>query len=185
VQAVTAAPEIMPQARHADDEFVILACDGIWDVMSSQECINFVAGLLRAQERPPSEVRQPAGNGADGDSGAIRQREAWDMGAVAEALLDKCLDKGSRDNMSVVIVSLKAAFAPGTAARRRLPAAAASATTPPAVRELVVKTDTAAKPGTPPPAQPAPQPPSPAAQPPSPAAGAVAAAVPKAPGASS
>ena len=36
-QAVTAFPEIRAFERDAADEFVILACDGIWDVMSSQE----------------------------------------------------------------------------------------------------------------------------------------------------
>lgn len=37
LQAVTAFPEIRAFERDAADEFVILACDGIWDVMSSQE----------------------------------------------------------------------------------------------------------------------------------------------------
>ena len=29
-----------------EDEFVVLACDGIWNVMSSQECIDFVRDRL-------------------------------------------------------------------------------------------------------------------------------------------
>ena len=36
----------------------------------------------------------------------------WDMGAVCEALLDHCLDLGSRDNMSVAIVLLKPSLKP-------------------------------------------------------------------------
>lgn len=114
---MTAAPEVMSQSRHADDEFVILACDGIWDVMSSQECVNFVSDLLHSAERPPLEPRAAAAG--EHEQGAGRQREAWDLGAVCEVLLDKCLDKGSRDNMSVVLVSLKPELAPGTAARRK------------------------------------------------------------------
>ncbi|KAJ1620489.1 phosphatase 2C-like domain-containing protein [Pavlovales sp. CCMP2436] len=51
VQAVTALPELMSETRQAEDDFVILACDGIWDVMSSQECVNFVNALLRCSER--------------------------------------------------------------------------------------------------------------------------------------
>ena len=46
-QAVTAFPEIRAFERDAADEFVILACDGIWDVMSSQEA-------------PPSPRSSPA-----------------------------------------------------------------------------------------------------------------------------
>ena len=34
------------------------------------------------------------------------------MGAVCEALLDHCLDLGSRDNMSVAIVLLKPSLKP-------------------------------------------------------------------------
>lgn len=36
-QAVTAFPEVKALLRKPDDEFVVLACDGIWDVMSSQQ----------------------------------------------------------------------------------------------------------------------------------------------------
>ena len=143
----------MSEARHPDDEFVILACDGIWDVMSSQECVNFVAGLLRATERPAPEQR--GASGTEQEHGGGRQRAAWDLGAVCEALLDKCLDKGSRDNMSVVIVSLKPEFAPGTAARRRTPASAAAAA-PPQLRELVVKDPASPSPAAPSPAVPSP-----------------------------
>ena len=34
-QAVTAFPEIQTSAMTADTEFLILACDGIWDVMNN------------------------------------------------------------------------------------------------------------------------------------------------------
>jgi len=122
-QAVTANPEIKVEARTEADEFVILACDGIWDVMSSQEAVNYVGQLLRCTERPPSEQRAPPSDHQNQQSAPPGPRQ-WDVGAVAEALLDKCLDKGSRDNMSVVIVVLKEELAAGFGARRRLGAAA-------------------------------------------------------------
>lgn len=37
------------------DEFVVLACDGIWDVMTSQQCCDFVRARLASGE-PPEEV---------------------------------------------------------------------------------------------------------------------------------
>ena len=46
-QAVTCAPEIRVLARHPSDEFLLLCCDGIWDVMTSDEAVQFVREELR------------------------------------------------------------------------------------------------------------------------------------------
>jgi len=116
-QAVTAFPEIRAFERTAADEFVILACDGIWDVMSSQQVVSKVTDLLQ-NGRPP--VPAPA----DEDPAAAPPPPArpWDIGAVCEALIDHCLELGSRDNMSVAIVLLKPGLKPTAS-----PAAAAAA----------------------------------------------------------
>jgi len=41
-----AEPEIVVETCLVDDEFVIIACDGLWDVMSSQQAVNFVRRVL-------------------------------------------------------------------------------------------------------------------------------------------
>jgi len=41
-QAVTVNPEIRCVPITSDTEFILLACDGIWDVKSSQQAIDFV-----------------------------------------------------------------------------------------------------------------------------------------------
>jgi len=48
-QMVTAVPEIVQHPRHPDDEFVVIACDGIWDVKTSAEVCNFLRRRLLRQ----------------------------------------------------------------------------------------------------------------------------------------
>lgn len=82
-QAITAAPELRAVTLGRGDEFLLLACDGIWDVLSSQQAVDFVrTGLARGVQ--PHDV--------------------------AAALCDACMapDTGGEglgcDNMSVLIV---------------------------------------------------------------------------------
>lgn len=47
-QAVTAAPEVRSvRMDRTKDEFLVVACDGIWDVMSNEEVVEFVRQRLR------------------------------------------------------------------------------------------------------------------------------------------
>lgn len=39
-QAVTCFPDITKRERSAGDKFIILACDGIWDCLSNEQCIE-------------------------------------------------------------------------------------------------------------------------------------------------
>ncbi|GLJ15749.1 hypothetical protein SUGI_0259200 [Cryptomeria japonica] len=41
-QIVTADPDINNVDLCEDDEFIVLACDGVWDVMTSQQVVDFV-----------------------------------------------------------------------------------------------------------------------------------------------
>jgi len=41
-QIVTADPEIISHDIDGEEEFLVLACDGIWDCLSSQQVIDFV-----------------------------------------------------------------------------------------------------------------------------------------------
>lgn len=80
-QQVIVSPDFVIYPRnHAEDEFIILACDGIWDVASNQELSEFVHGML--------------------SNGEV------DLGNVCEECLDTCLDRQSRDNMTMMLVSL-------------------------------------------------------------------------------
>uniref|UniRef100_A0A804Q581 protein-serine/threonine phosphatase n=1 Tax=Zea mays TaxID=4577 RepID=A0A804Q581_MAIZE len=41
-QILTANPDINIVELCDDDEFIVLACDGIWDCMSSQQLVDFI-----------------------------------------------------------------------------------------------------------------------------------------------
>jgi serine/threonine protein phosphatase PrpC len=82
-QKVSSVPDIIVQNRNAEqDEFIIVACDGIWDVQSNPECVAEVAALFQ-----------------EGES---------DLGLICEETLDVCLRLGSKDNMTTLIVKFKA-----------------------------------------------------------------------------
>ncbi|XP_025928046.1 protein phosphatase 1B isoform X4 [Apteryx rowi] len=76
-QLVSPEPEVCEILRAEEDEFIILACDGIWDVMSNEELCEFVKSRLEVSD---------------------------DLEKVCNWVVDTCLHKGSRDNMSVVLV---------------------------------------------------------------------------------
>ncbi|KAL4641194.1 protein phosphatase 1B isoform X1 [Arapaima gigas] len=79
-QLVSPEPEVFEIPRSQEDEFVVLACDGIWDVMSNEELCEFVKSRLEVTD---------------------------DLEKVCNAVVDTCLHKGSRDNMSIVLVCLE------------------------------------------------------------------------------
>ncbi|CAK5009267.1 unnamed protein product [Meloidogyne enterolobii] len=51
-QIVTACPEVETCTITVEHEFIILACDGIWDVMTSQEVIDFCRTRLASGSSP-------------------------------------------------------------------------------------------------------------------------------------
>jgi len=39
-------------ALQAEDEFLVVACDGLWDVLSSQRCVELARAHLRENNSP-------------------------------------------------------------------------------------------------------------------------------------
>ncbi|KAL8035957.1 hypothetical protein ABFX02_12G128400 [Erythranthe guttata] len=95
---VIADPEIMWVPRAKEDECLILASDGLWDVMTNEEACDFARRriLLWHKKNGPtqSEVR-----GKDIDPAAQ---------AAADYLSKLAFQRGSIDNISVIVVDLKA-----------------------------------------------------------------------------
>jgi len=83
---VTCAPDVEIRARNpAIDECLVLACDGIWDVMTNDEAAAFLLDVFRAVGEP-------------------------NLGLICEEMIDHCLNLNSRDNMSVVLVAMPPVF---------------------------------------------------------------------------
>jgi len=86
-QQVSPEPEFVVHERDsATDHYLVLACDGIWDVMENEQVGEYIKSKVAAG--------------------------VADMGELADMLIRECLALGSRDNMSVVLVELPAAPKP-------------------------------------------------------------------------
>ncbi|XP_033286593.2 probable protein phosphatase 1N isoform X2 [Orcinus orca] len=85
LQLVSAEPEVTALARRAEDEFMLLASDGVWDAMSGSALAGLVASRLCLGLAPQLLCAQ---------------------------LLDTCLCKGSLDNMTCILVCFPGAPRP-------------------------------------------------------------------------
>lgn len=82
-QKVTCIPDfvLVDRNRHLD-QFIVLACDGIWDVLSCRQCGELIQTILNEGED--------------------------DISLVVEELLDVCLDRQSKDNITALLVAFPA-----------------------------------------------------------------------------
>jgi len=84
-QVISGVPDLKTETLSAQDRFLVIACDGIWNSMTSQQVVDFVNERL--------------------DSGLKADK-------ICEEILDHCLaptkdgDGNGCDNMTVVIVLL-------------------------------------------------------------------------------
>uniref|UniRef100_I1KGR5 protein-serine/threonine phosphatase n=1 Tax=Glycine max TaxID=3847 RepID=I1KGR5_SOYBN len=83
-QIVTADPDITSVELCDDDEFLVIACDGIWDCMSSQQLVDFIHQQLKTENK---------------------------LSAVCEKVFDRCLAPAAGgegcDNMTMILIQFK------------------------------------------------------------------------------
>lgn len=78
-EQVISTPSVVQESIYPNkDEFLVLACDGLWDVMDGAAVIEFIY-----------QYKKSYGGSTEG---------------VAEALVNKALELGSADNVSILIV---------------------------------------------------------------------------------
>ncbi|KAJ0008216.1 hypothetical protein Pint_30349 [Pistacia integerrima] len=89
-QIVTANPDITTIELCDDDEFLVLACDGIWDCLSSQQLVDYVRDQLATETK---------------------------LSTICERVFEKCLAPVAGgegcDNMTMILVQFKKPFNAG------------------------------------------------------------------------
>ncbi|CDI77371.1 hypothetical protein EAH_00063470, partial [Eimeria acervulina] len=59
-QRITSFPDVRVTPVHKDDEFLIIACDGIWDCKTNQEAVDFVRSHLSSSKKSRAEALRDA-----------------------------------------------------------------------------------------------------------------------------
>ena len=83
---VTHRPDLFRYKLDKNDKFLVLACDGLWDVMTNEEVVNFV--LTNCYD---SEMKNRLNKNIN----------------IARKLAEHALKKGSTDNITAIVVFLK------------------------------------------------------------------------------
>jgi serine/threonine protein phosphatase PrpC len=114
-QMVTCIPDIGIHVRTPEDRFIVVACDGVWDVVENEEATEFIWQVLNEPQSSATMASILArdgvhvGNDSDDDSTAGNENSAPIPVTVlqaAQALVDISLQAGSTDNISVLISTL-------------------------------------------------------------------------------
>ncbi|XWS26442.1 hypothetical protein CRYUN_Cryun26dG0032900 [Craigia yunnanensis] len=91
-------PEVMFVPRVKEDECLILASDGLWDVMTNEEACDLARRrILQWHKKNGATLTSERGETVDPAAQA-----------AAEYLSNRALQKGSKDNITVLVVDLKA-----------------------------------------------------------------------------
>eukprot|EP01103_Thecamoeba_quadrilineata_P012565 TRINITY_DN3275_c0_g1_i1.p1 TRINITY_DN3275_c0_g1~~TRINITY_DN3275_c0_g1_i1.p1 ORF type:complete len:338 (+),score=69.28 TRINITY_DN3275_c0_g1_i1:40-1014(+) len=77
VSGLTADPDVSVTELGQDDKFLLLACDGVWDVLTQQEAVDFVLEKLKETEDPQ---------------------------VICKAIVDEALNRHSMDNVTACLV---------------------------------------------------------------------------------
>nr|XP_055051975.1 protein phosphatase, Mg2+/Mn2+ dependent, 1Na (putative) [Misgurnus anguillicaudatus] len=81
-QLVSPEPEVYELRRTPEDEFLVVACDGVWDAVGNEELCAFVRNRLQVCD---------------------------DLRDICAQVIDLCLYKGSLDNISIIIICFDSA----------------------------------------------------------------------------
>lgn len=96
--SIIADPEVVFFPRAKEDECLILASDGLWDVVTNEEACDMARRrILLWHKKNGDNLPKERGEGVDPAAQA-----------AADYLSKVALQRGSRDNISVIVIDLKA-----------------------------------------------------------------------------
>ncbi|MCD7457839.1 hypothetical protein HAX54_036420 [Datura stramonium] len=101
---ITSEPEITFTKREAEDECLILASDGLWDVVSSEKACWVATECLREEDPAGDHSSRPL---VEGDGRGAVLSSSRSASSAAALLTRLALGKNSYDNISVIVVDLK------------------------------------------------------------------------------
>ncbi|XWV26073.1 hypothetical protein QJ857_gp1007 [Tupanvirus soda lake] len=90
---VTHIPESFNYPLQNDDEFIIMACDGLWDVVQNHEAVNFVRDHMKNNNIELYEI-----------PGKYPSPEVANSNCIARKLASYAIARGSTDNISIYII---------------------------------------------------------------------------------
>ena len=96
---VVPKPEVTVFPRAKDDDCLILASDGLWDVVTNEEACKVARRQIQMWHKNNS-VTSSLCDGSDESTDPAAQ-------AAADYLMRLALKKGTEDNITVIVVDLK------------------------------------------------------------------------------
>lgn len=98
---VICIPDVATHKRSGKkDEILVLACDGVFDVMKNAEVIDYLTQIVLVEENVAAKNGSKNGskNGKEEKKTMVTAQEA------AESLIDLALAEGSTDNISAIVL---------------------------------------------------------------------------------
>jgi serine/threonine protein phosphatase PrpC len=91
-QMITCVPEIRKQSISPDDKFMIIACDGIWDCLTSQQAVDLMHNKIKARK--------------NGENSAKVVCDMFDE-IICKNVNDPESDGSGTDNMTCILIEVK------------------------------------------------------------------------------
>lgn len=109
---VIAVPDIAIHERTLEDEVAVLACDGVWDVLSNEEVVDFLCNIVfnpsatagddENEENNHDHQKKRKGSKVNEEGKLASSDEA------ASDLVRLALEDGSMDNITAIVVKFPA-----------------------------------------------------------------------------
>jgi len=84
---VSHIPDVFRYTLGKTDKFIIIACDGLWDVLNNKQAVDFVLKELK-------------------ELGKVENNHTHNKNNIAKKLAQHAIDSGSYDNVSIIILFL-------------------------------------------------------------------------------